>query len=45
MNKQDWRELTEETFGRLFGKSAVQRAGYEGLMRTIRFLDDEQQSV
>ncbi len=41
MNKQDWRELTEETFGRLFGKSAVQRAGYEGLMRTIRFLDDD----
>jgi epoxyqueuosine reductase len=38
MNRNDWLELTEELFDDLFSRSAVKRAGYEGLMRNIRFL-------
>lgn len=41
MTNNEWKALTEETFGRLFGGSAVKRAKYEGLMRNIRFLDDK----
>ena len=36
---QDWQELTEETFQKVFKKSAVKRAKYAGLKRNIRFLD------
>jgi epoxyqueuosine reductase len=39
MTRQDWQELTEEVFGRVFGRSAVKRAGYEGLRRNISFLE------
>lgn len=38
MNRQDWLELTEEVFGRVFQKSAVKRAKYGGLRRNIGFL-------
>lgn len=38
MNESDWLEMTEEVFNRLFASSAVQRAGYEGLRRNIRFV-------
>jgi epoxyqueuosine reductase len=38
MTKHDWIELTEETFGRFFRKSAVKRAKFAGLQRNIRFL-------
>lgn len=38
MTKRDWIELTEETFGRVFRKSAVKRAKFAGLQRNIRFL-------
>jgi epoxyqueuosine reductase len=38
MNRQDWLELTEEVFGRVFQKSAVKRSKYGGLRRNIRFL-------
>lgn len=38
MTKQDWIELTEETFGRLFPKSAVKRTQYNGLKRNIDFV-------
>lgn len=38
MRRGDWQEMTEETFGRIFGRSAVQRTGYEGLHRNLRFL-------
>ncbi len=41
MHKSDWLELTEEVFGRIFRKSAVKRAKFEGLTRTIRFLNPE----
>jgi epoxyqueuosine reductase len=39
MTKQDWIELTEDTFKELFQKSAVKRTGYEGLKRNIKFLE------
>jgi epoxyqueuosine reductase len=41
MRKSDWLELTEEVFGRLFRKSAVKRAKFEGLVRTVRFLNSD----
>lgn len=37
-SRNDWEELTEETFGKVFKKSAVKRAKYKGLMRNITFL-------
>jgi len=36
--KKDWIELTEETFKKVFPKSAVKRTKYEGLKRNIQFL-------
>jgi len=40
MNKQEWIELTEETFNFIFKNSAVQRTKYQGLKRNITFLND-----
>ena len=39
-NKKDWEEITEETFGKIFQKSAVKRTKYSGLKRNIAFLKD-----
>lgn len=39
LKKRDWEELTEETFKRVFKKSAVKRTKYSGLTRNIRFLN------
>ena len=41
LKRQDWEELTEETFKRVFQKSAVKRTKYSGLTRNIRFLKEE----
>lgn len=41
MTRQDWQELTEEVFGRVFGRSAVKRAKYEGLRRNIGFTSSD----
>lgn len=38
MNKNDWNELTEETFKKVFKKSAVKRTKYNGLIRNIKFV-------
>lgn len=38
MKQADWLELTEEVFGKVFRKSAVKRAKFEGLKRNIRYL-------
>lgn len=38
MKKQEWEELTEETFRKVFKKSAVKRTKYAGLKRNIDFL-------
>nr|WP_255702488.1 tRNA epoxyqueuosine(34) reductase QueG [Salinimicrobium sediminilitoris] len=40
MSKKDWEEITEETFRKVFKKSAVKRTKYSGLTRNIRFLKD-----
>ena len=38
-SKQDWREITNEVFTKVFGKSAVKRTKLEGLRRNIAFVD------
>ena len=38
MSKKDWEEITQETFNKVFKKSAVKRTKYSGLKRNIRFL-------
>lgn len=40
MTKQDWQELTEDVFKKVFQKSAVKRAKFAGLKRNIEFLKD-----
>lgn len=39
MKRKDWQELTDETFKKVFKKSAVKRTGFQGLNSTLRFLD------
>lgn len=41
MKKQDWEEITRDVFNKLFRKSAVKRAKYEGLKRNIDFVGKE----
>ncbi len=36
--KQDWQEITEETFKRVFKNSAVKRTKFSGLKRNIEFI-------
>lgn len=38
--KDDWTELTEEVFRKVFKKSAVKRTKFSGLKRNIEFLKD-----
>lgn len=38
MSKQDWMEITEDVFKKVFQKSAVKRTKFEGLRRNISFL-------
>lgn len=38
-DRQDWEEMTEEVFRRVFKKSAVKRTKFEGLKRNVRFTD------
>ena len=40
MTKKDWEEITEDTFKKVFQKSAVKRTKYSGLKRNINFLKD-----
>ncbi|WMI69396.1 tRNA epoxyqueuosine(34) reductase QueG [Mangrovimonas sp. YM274] len=40
MSKTDWEEITEETFNKVFKKSAVKRTKWSGLKRNIQFLKD-----
>lgn len=35
--KENWEQLTETEFKQLFGKSAIKRAGYNKLVKNIRF--------
>jgi epoxyqueuosine reductase len=41
LTKEDWEDLSHEVFTRVLGKSAVERVGFEGLKRTINFLDND----
>ncbi|MBX7107713.1 MAG: tRNA epoxyqueuosine(34) reductase QueG [Chitinophagales bacterium] len=41
MKKNDWVELTEEIYRKLFRDSAVSRPKFEGLRRNISFLEEE----
>ena len=41
LSNDDWHEITEETFGRLFQKSAVQRTGFAGLKRNLKFIGSD----
>jgi len=38
MHTADWQELTQETFSKIFSKSAVKRTKYAGLKRNIDFV-------
>lgn len=38
MSSQEWHEITEEVFNRIFELSAVQRPKYKGFMRNLKFL-------
>jgi epoxyqueuosine reductase len=38
MEQREWKEITEEVFVKVFGKSAVKRAGYKGLKRNMEFI-------
>ncbi len=38
MSRKDWEEITQETFSKVFKKSAVKRTKYSGLKRNINFL-------
>ena len=38
MNDREWRELTKEVFEKVFSRSAVKRAKFEGLKRNIDFV-------
>ena len=40
MTKKDWEEITEDTFKKVFQKSAVKRTKFAGLERNISFLKD-----
>ncbi len=37
-SQQDWQQLTEEHFKKLFGHSPLQRAKYKGIQRNLKFL-------
>lgn len=37
-SKKDWQEITQETFAKVFGKSAVKRTKFDGLKRNIDFV-------
>ena len=41
MRENDWKNLTKADFDTLFKHSAVQRTGYEGLKRNIKFISED----
>ena len=44
MREDDWKSLNPTDFEALFKRSAVQRAGYEGLKRNIDFIAGEKRN-
>jgi epoxyqueuosine reductase len=41
LTKEDWQDLSYDVFNRVLGKSAAERAGFEGIKRSIRFLNED----
>ena len=41
LSNQDWTEMTEELFSKVFKKSAVKRTKFEGLKRNIKFIQED----
>ncbi len=41
LNREQWYEMTEGVFKNIFSKSAVQRTGFEGLKRNLKFIRNE----
>jgi epoxyqueuosine reductase len=41
---QDWKELTEETFKRVFAGSAVTRTKFKGIKRNLEFIAKDKSS-
>ena len=39
LTKKDWNDLNQETFNKVFEKSAVKRTKYKGLKRNIKFIN------
>lgn len=44
LKKEDWHQLNEETFNRIFSGSAVKRTKFLGLQRNISFLQKQENS-
>ena len=40
-SKQDWKEITDDVFEKVFGRSAVKRTKIHGLKRNISFVGDD----
>ena len=40
MNRRDWEEMTQEVFQRVFKKSALKRAKFQGLQKNVTFVSD-----
>ena len=38
MSEKQWQEITEETFNKIFKKSPLKRAGYNGLKRNLNYI-------
>ena len=38
MSKNEWLEITKETFDKVFKDSPIKRTGYDGLKRNIKFI-------
>jgi epoxyqueuosine reductase len=41
LKEMEWEEMTQETFAKVFQKSAVKRTKWEGLKRNLRFLEEK----
>jgi epoxyqueuosine reductase len=41
MSANEWKDLTEEVFGKVFKKSALKRAGFQGIKRNIEFVTSD----
>ena len=40
MSRRDWEEMTKEVFQKIFKKSALKRAKFEGLQKNVAFVSD-----